>query len=62
VSTDQNATELSLMLDDEIEVRFGAPEHLQDKLVRLQTALTNPNPEVTATELIDVSTEDLIIR
>jgi cell division protein FtsQ len=62
VSADQNATELSLMLDDEIEVRFGAAEDLQDKLVRLQTALTNPNPDITATELIDVSTGDLILR
>ena len=62
VSVDQNATELSLILDDEIEVRFGAPEDLLDKLVRLQTALTNPNPELTATELIDVSTEDMIVR
>jgi cell division protein FtsQ len=62
VSADQNATELSLMLDDEIEVRFGAAEDLQDKLVRLQTALTNPNPDIAATELIDVSTEDLILR
>jgi cell division protein FtsQ len=62
VSVDQNATELSMILDDEIEVRFGAAEDLLDKLVRLQTALTNPNPELTATELIDVSTEDLIVR
>ena len=62
VSVDQNATELSLILDDKIEVRFGAPEDLLDKLVRLQTALTNPNPELTATELIDVSTEDMIVR
>jgi cell division protein FtsQ len=62
VSADQNATELSLMLDDAIEVRFGAAEDLQDKLVRLQTALTNPNRQLAATELIDVSTEDLIIR
>ena len=62
VSVDQNATELSLILDDDIEVRFGAPEDLLDKLVRLQTALTNPNPELTATELIDVSTEDVIVR
>jgi cell division septal protein FtsQ len=62
VSVDQNAMELSLMLDDEIEVRFGAAEDLLDKLVRLQTALTNPNPELTATELIDVSTEDMIVR
>ena len=54
--------ELSMMLDDQIEVRFGAPEDLLDKLVRLQTALTNPNPNFTATELIDVSTEDLIVR
>jgi hypothetical protein len=30
--------------------------------VRLQTALTNPNPDITATELIDVSTGDLIVR
>jgi cell division protein FtsQ len=62
VSTDRNATELSLILDDQIEVRFGAAEDLQDKLVRLQTALTNPNPQLAATELIDVSTEDLIVR
>ena len=62
VSVDQNAMELTLMLDDEIEVRFGAAEDLLDKLVRLQTALTNPNPELTATELIDVSTEDMIVR
>jgi cell division septal protein FtsQ len=62
VTVDQNATELSLILDDEIEVRFGAAEDLLDKLVRLQTALTNPTPELSATVLIDVSTEDLIIR
>jgi cell division septal protein FtsQ len=62
VSVDQNALELSMTLDDDIEVRFGAPEDLQDKLVRLQTALTDPNPELTATELIDVSTEDMIVR
>ena len=62
VSLDQNATELSLLLDDQIEVRFGAAEDLLDKLVRLQTALTNPNPKFTPTELIDVSTEDLIVR
>jgi cell division protein FtsQ len=62
VSLDQNATELSLLLDDQIEVRFGAAEDLLDKLVRLQTALTNPNPNFTPTELIDVSTEDLIVR
>ena len=62
VTVDQNGTELSMILDDDIEVRFGAPEDLLDKLVRLQTALTNPNPELTATELIDVSTEDMIIR
>ncbi len=62
VSVDQNGMELSLILDDDIAVRFGAPEDLLDKLVRLQTALTNPNPELTATELIDVSTEDVIVR
>jgi cell division septal protein FtsQ len=62
VSVDQNALELSMTLDGDIDVRFGAPEDLQDKLVRLQTALTDPNPELTATELIDVSTEDMIVR
>jgi cell division septal protein FtsQ len=62
VSLEQNATELSLLLDDQIEVRFGAAEDLLDKLVRLQTALTNPDPNFTPTELIDVSTEDLIVR
>ncbi len=62
VSLEQNATELSLMLDDQIDVRFGAAEDLLDKLVRLQTALTNPDPNFTPTELIDVSTEDLIVR
>jgi cell division septal protein FtsQ len=62
VSLEQNATELSLLLDDQIEVRFGAAEDLLDKLVRLQTALTNPDPNFTPTVLIDVSTEDLIVR
>ncbi len=38
-----------------IEVRFGAAEDLVDKLVRLQTALTDPDPEEVPTEMIDVS-------
>jgi cell division septal protein FtsQ len=62
VSANQEATELSLMLDEQIEVSFGAAEDLLDKLVRLQTILTNPDPERVPTELIDVSTEDVIIR
>lgn len=62
VSANQEATELSLMLDGEIEVSFGAAEDLLDKLVRLQTILTDPDPQRTPTELIDVSTEDVIIR
>lgn len=62
VSAAEDASELSLMLDDQIEVRFGAAEDLLDKLVRLQTALTDPDPERVPTDLIDVSTEDLIIR
>ena len=52
------------MLDDGIEVRFGAaagPASI--KLVRLQTALDDSNRRSsTATELIDVSTDDVIIR
>jgi cell division protein FtsQ len=62
VSIDRDALELTMTIDGGIEVRFGAPEDLQDKLVRLQTALTDPNLELTATELIDVSTEDMNIR
>lgn len=62
VSTDLEGSELTLELDGAIEVRFGAAVDLRDKLVRLQTALTDPDPARTPTELIDVSTEDLIVR
>ena len=67
VSADPEATDLRLMLDAAegeggIEVRFGAAEDLFDKLVRLQTALTDPDPEEVPTEMIDVSGPDLITR
>jgi cell division septal protein FtsQ len=62
VSATQDATELSMMLDDQIEVRFGAGADLRDKLVRLQTVLTDPDLEQAPTELIDVSTDDPIVR
>ena len=46
----------------EIEVRFGAAEDLVDKLVRLQTALTDPDPANPPTQWIDVSTNDIVDR
>lgn len=67
ISVNASATDLRLMLDAAqgaggIEVRFGAAEDLVDKLVRLQTALTDPDPERPPTTMIDVSGSDLIIR
>jgi hypothetical protein len=36
---------------------------LVDKIVRLQVALTNPDPnEAAPTQLIDVSSDDVILR
>lgn len=74
VSATADAADLRLVLDSAsvggpgggsaggIEVRFGAAQDLVDKLVRLQTALTNPNPDNAPTEMIDVSTDDVIDR
>jgi hypothetical protein len=75
VSATADASDLRLMLDSAsvggpagggsaggIEVRFGAAQDLVDKLVRLQTALTDPNPDNAPTEMIDVSTDDVIDR
>lgn len=75
VSSSADATDLRLLLDSAsvggpsgggaargIEVRFGAAEDLVDKLVRLQTALMNPNPDDVPTEMIDVSTADVVDR
>ena len=67
ISTDADATDLRMLLTSEsggrdIEVRFGAAQDLVDKLVRLQTVLTDPDPETVPTELIDVSGSDLNVR
>lgn len=67
ISADEDATDLRLVLDGAagapgIEVRFGAAQDLVDKLVRLQTALTDPDQEEVPTEMIDVSGPDLITR
>jgi cell division protein FtsQ len=67
ISTDADATDLRMLLTSEsggsdIEVRFGAAQDLVDKLVRLQTVLTDPDPERVPTELIDVSGPDLNVR
>ena len=75
VTTNAEATDIRLLLDrvafggpsaagadGGIVVRFGAATDLRDKLVRLQTALTNPNPENAPTEMIDVSTDDVVDR
>ena len=67
ISTDADATDLRMLLTgdtggSDIEVRFGAAQDLVDKLVRLQTVLTDPVPERVPTELIDVSGSDINVR
>lgn len=75
VSANAEATDIRLLLDSAafggpsgngvnggIEVHFGAAADLRDKLVRLQTALTNPSPENAPTQMIDVSTDDVVDR
>jgi len=71
LSASADGTDLRMKIDGaavagapgaEIEVRFGAAEDLVDKLVRLQTALTDPDPENPPTEWIDVSTNDIVDR
>jgi cell division protein FtsQ len=62
ISAAADGSDLRLTLNGAIEVRFGAAEDLRDKLVRLQTALTDTDPENAPTELIDVSTRDIVVR
>ncbi len=71
LSATADGSDLRMMIDGaavggttaaEIEVRFGAAEDLQDKLVRLQTALTDPDPDNVPSQWIDVSTNDIIDR
>jgi cell division protein FtsQ len=67
ISADADATDLRMLIRADagagnIEVRFGAAQDLVDKLVRLQTVLTDPDPERVPTELIDVSGSDLNVR
>jgi cell division protein FtsQ len=67
ISCDADATDLRMLLTSDIEggdieVRFGAAQDLVDKLVRLQTVLTDPDPERVPTELIDVSGSDVNVR
>ncbi len=46
----------------DLRPRRSEPRYLQDKLVRLQTALTDPDPEHVPTQWIDVSTNDIVDR
>jgi cell division septal protein FtsQ len=63
LSVDAAGTDLRADLASGVEVRFGAAQDLMDKIVRLQVALTNPDPDESApTQLIDVSTDDVILR
>jgi cell division protein FtsQ len=67
ISADSGANDLRMLIRPDvggrnIEVRFGAAQDLVDKLVRLQTVLTDPDPERAPTELIDVSGPDLNVR
>jgi cell division septal protein FtsQ len=62
ISAAADGSDLRLTLNGVVEVRFGAAENLRDKLVRLQTALTDTDPENVPTELIDVSTRDIVVR
>ena len=50
-------------LTNRVQVRFGPAQDLVDKIVRLHVALTYPDPNQAApTQLIDVSTDDVILR
>ena len=64
VCVDRDGTDLRMDAHQPAsQVRFGAAQDLVDKLVRLQTALTDPDPDEAApTELIDVSSDDVILR
>jgi cell division protein FtsQ len=62
ISVDSDGEDLRLGLVNGLEVRFGAAENLEVKLVRLQTALQNANPDNPPTEMIDVSTNPYIMR
>lgn len=62
LSVDAAGTDLRLTLHDGVEVRFGAANALQDKLVRLTVALMQTDPEKAPTEMIDVSTPDIVTR
>ncbi|CAN5748093.1 hypothetical protein BH24ACT5_BH24ACT5_24280 [soil metagenome] len=63
VAVDADGTYLRLLLVGDIEVRFGAASELQDKLVRLRTVLADPDPDrPIPSELIDVSTNDIVVK
>jgi cell division protein FtsQ len=62
ISVDADGEDLRLELGNGLEVRFGAAENLEVKLVRLQTALQNADPDNPPTEMIDVSTNPYIMR
>jgi len=63
VSVDREGTDLRMELTNGVQVRFGPAQDLVDKIVRLQVALTNPDPnEAAPTQLIDVSSDDVILR
>lgn len=62
IASAPDGSDLRLRLDSGIEVRFGAAANLVDKLVRLQTALTDTDPEHLPTTMIDVSTSDIVVN
>lgn len=62
IHVDAAGDDLRLILAGEIEVLFGDTRDLVDKLVRLNVALLDPNPDNAPTEQIDVSTADYVVR
>ena len=59
ISVTADGSRLSIFLDDETEVRFGAARDLFNKLLRLETTLAN-NPE-REPGVIDVSTSEVTL-
>jgi cell division protein FtsQ len=55
-----DGSQLRLLLDDAMEVRFGAADDLVTKLVRLETALGAAGDQVVS--VIDVSTDVVVVR
>jgi len=62
IAVDVAGSDLRLEFHNGVEVRFGAARDVEDKLVRLQTALQSADPDHPPTELIDVSTDPFVTR